>query len=40
MVIARGNARAVRAGVTLDADQLIARYRPRAAAATRAAGLQ
>ena len=29
VVIARGNARAVRAGVTLDADQLIARYRPR-----------
>lgn len=29
VVIARGNARAVRAGVTLDADRLIARYRPR-----------
>lgn len=29
VVIARGNARAVRAGVTVDADRLIARYRPR-----------
>jgi len=30
VVIARGNARAVREGVTLTADRLIARYRPRA----------
>lgn len=30
VVIARGNARAVRQGVTLTADRLIARYRPRA----------
>lgn len=30
VVIARGNARAVRAGVTVTADRLIARYRPRA----------
>ncbi|MCQ4158865.1 hypothetical protein NON00_02855 [Roseomonas sp. GC11] len=30
VVIARGNARAVRGGVTLTADRLIARYRPRA----------
>jgi len=30
VVIARGNARAVRDGVTLTADRLIARYRPRA----------
>ncbi|MBE9604399.1 hypothetical protein IAI18_05950 [Acetobacteraceae bacterium H6797] len=30
VVIARGNARAVRDGVTLDADRIIARYRPRA----------
>lgn len=30
VVIARGDARAVRGGVTLTADQLIARYRPRA----------
>ena len=29
VVIAQGNARAVRAGVTLDAQRLIARYRPR-----------
>lgn len=29
MVIARGNARAVREGVTVEADRLIARYRPR-----------
>ncbi|WP_431268232.1 LptA/OstA family protein [Dankookia sp. P2] len=28
VVIARGNARAVRAGVTVDADRLLARYRP------------
>ena len=33
VVIARGNARAVRAGVTLDSDRLIARYRPRSGAA-------
>ncbi|MGG5885839.1 LptA/OstA family protein [Falsiroseomonas sp. HC035] len=32
VVIARGNARAVRGGVTVDADRLIARYRPRGAA--------
>lgn len=30
VVIARGNARAVRDGVTLDGDRLMARYRPRA----------
>jgi lipopolysaccharide export system protein LptA len=30
LVIARGNARAVRQGVTVTADRLIARYRPRA----------
>ena len=29
VVIARGNARAVRAGVTVESDRLIARYRPR-----------
>ncbi|WP_270935719.1 LptA/OstA family protein, partial [Falsiroseomonas oryzae] len=29
VVVARGNARAVRDGVTVDADRLIARYRPR-----------
>lgn len=34
VVIARGNARAVRDGVTVDADRLIARYRPRAGTAT------
>src|SRR6185295_1099775 len=28
VVIARGNARAVRAGVTVDSDRLLARYRP------------
>lgn len=38
VVIARGNARAVRAGVTLDAEQLIARYRPRSNAAPAQAG--
>jgi lipopolysaccharide export system protein LptA len=32
VVVARGNARAVRDGVTIDADRLIARYRPRAGA--------
>lgn len=31
MVVARRNARAVRDGVTIEADRLIARYRPRAA---------
>ncbi len=36
VVIARGNARAVRAGVTLDADRLIARYRPRSGQAAQA----
>jgi lipopolysaccharide export system protein LptA len=33
-VIAQGNARAARDGVTIDADRLIARYRPRSGAAT------
>jgi lipopolysaccharide export system protein LptA len=33
VVIARGQARAVRDGVTVDADRLIARYRPRAGTA-------
>ncbi|MGK7863284.1 LptA/OstA family protein [Falsiroseomonas sp. E2-1-a4] len=33
VVIARGQARAVRDGVTVDADRLIARYRPRGGAA-------
>lgn len=33
MVVARRNARAVRDGVTVEADRLIARYRPRAGAA-------
>ncbi|WP_372623101.1 LptA/OstA family protein [Falsiroseomonas sp.] len=33
VVLARGEARAVREGVTVDADRLIARYRPRAGAA-------
>ncbi len=33
VVIARGNARATREGVTVEADRLIARYRPRAGAA-------
>jgi len=33
VVVARGNARAVRGGVTVDADRLIARYRPRGGAA-------
>jgi lipopolysaccharide export system protein LptA len=32
VVIARGDARAVRDGVTVDSDRLIARYRPRAGA--------
>lgn len=42
LVIARGEARAVRDGVTVDADRLIARYRPpagSAAATTGEAGL-
>lgn len=34
VVIARGQARAVRGGVTVDADRLIARYRPRGGANT------
>ncbi len=34
VVVARGNARAVRDGVTVDADRLIARYRPRAGTTT------
>jgi lipopolysaccharide export system protein LptA len=34
VVIARGSARAVREGVAVDADRLIARYRPRGGAAT------
>ncbi len=42
VVIARGEARATRGGVTVEADRLIARYRPRggeaAAAAPRRAG--
>ncbi|MGG5808663.1 LptA/OstA family protein [Falsiroseomonas sp. CW058] len=33
VVIARGNARALRDGVSVDSDRLIARYRPRAGAA-------
>jgi len=36
VVIARGEARAVRDGVTVDADRLIARYRPRAGVAAAA----
>ena len=32
LVIARGAARAVRGGVTIDADLLLARYRPRGGA--------
>jgi lipopolysaccharide export system protein LptA len=32
LVVARGNARALRDGVTVEADRLIARYRPRGAA--------
>jgi lipopolysaccharide export system protein LptA len=34
VVIARGDARAVRGGVTVEADRLIARYRPRGGATT------
>jgi len=36
VVVARGSARAVRDGVTIDAARLIARYRPRAGAAAQA----
>ena len=36
VVIARGNARAVRDGVTVEADRLLARYRPRGGAANQA----
>ncbi|WP_137176713.1 LptA/OstA family protein [Roseomonas sp. AR75] len=35
VVVANGNARATRDGVTIDADRLIARYRPRAGAPPR-----
>ncbi|EHL95999.1 OstA-like protein [Acetobacteraceae bacterium AT-5844] len=38
VVIARGNARAIREGVTLEGDRLIARYRPRANGAAPSAG--
>lgn len=38
VVIARGNARAVRQGITLTADRLIARYRPRAGQPAAAGG--
>jgi lipopolysaccharide export system protein LptA len=38
VVVARGDARALRDGVTVDADRLIARYRPRAGAAAAAPG--
>jgi lipopolysaccharide export system protein LptA len=37
-VIARGNARATRGGVAVDADRLIARYRPRGGAANQSSG--
>ena len=40
VVIARGAARAVREGVTVDADRLIARYRPRGGAAAAPAAPQ
>jgi lipopolysaccharide export system protein LptA len=40
VVIARGNARAVRDGVIVDADRLIARYRPRAGANGQPSGAQ
>ncbi len=40
VVIARGQARAVRDGVTVDADRLIARYRPRAGTTPTAAPQQ
>ncbi|WP_338663254.1 LptA/OstA family protein [Pararoseomonas sp. SCSIO 73927] len=36
VVVARGNAKAVREGVTIDAARLIARYRPRGGAAAQA----
>jgi lipopolysaccharide export system protein LptA len=38
VVIARGNARAVRDGVTVEADRLLARYRPRGGAANQQGG--
>lgn len=38
VVIARGSARAVREGVVIDADRLIARYRPRGGAANQQTG--
>ena len=38
VVIARGDARAVREGVVIEADRLIARYRPRGGAANTQAG--
>mgnify|MGYP005853788335 CR=1 FL=1 len=37
VVVARGEARAVRGGVTVEADRLLARYRPRGGAAATAA---
>ncbi|SHI83690.1 lipopolysaccharide export system protein LptA [Roseomonas rosea] len=40
VVVARGNAHAVRDGVTIDAARLIARYRPRAGANGQAAAAQ
>ena len=40
VVIARGNARAVRDGTTVDAARLLARYRPQAGSAAGAAGAQ
>ncbi|MCR0980737.1 LptA/OstA family protein [Roseomonas populi] len=40
VVVARGNAKAVRDGVTVDAARLIARYRPRGGAAAQAAQQQ
>jgi lipopolysaccharide export system protein LptA len=40
VVIARGNARAVRAGVTVEADRLLARYRPAGQQAGQQAGRQ
>src|SRR5690606_23528953 len=36
VVLARGNAQAVREGVTINADRLTARYRPRSGAAPQA----
>ncbi|RAI59828.1 LptA/OstA family protein [Roseicella frigidaeris] len=38
VVIARGNARAIRGGVTVDADRLLARYRPAGGGAAAEAG--